>query len=105
MRIRAIPSRWKPDGRPDWPYLNARWSLPRPRLQKQVHQSLEDFVAELEAADWSYKDLPPDAGEIPRQAEAAVIEFNVEHCGIPDPRCNPEDIQFCSEEQRAEFEG
>lgn len=69
-----------------------------------VHDSLEEFVAELEAADWNYENLPSDAGTIPQQAEAAVIEFNVEYCGTPDPRCNPGDTQYCTDEQLAEFE-
>ena len=65
---------------------------------------LEEFVAALEAADWDYENLPPEAGTIPQQAEVAVIEFNVANCGTPDPRCNPGDPQYCTEEQLAEFE-
>lgn len=82
--------------------------LAPPEIEEEkalVHQSLVDFVTALEEAGWDYEGLPPDAGGIPQQADAAVTEFMVENCGIPDPRCNPEDIQFCSEEQRAQFEG
>lgn len=82
--------------------------LAPPEIEEEialVHESLVDFVAALEEAGWDYETLPQDAGEIPQQAEAAVIEFNVENCGVPDPRCNPDDTQYCTEEQLAEFEG
>ena len=88
--------------------LRRHVELAPPEIEQEItelYEAFEQFAADLEAADWDDNNLLPGQGTLPQGAEVAVIEFNVEHCGEPDPRCNPgSGAQFCTEEQLADFE-
>lgn len=81
--------------------------LAPPEIEEEIselYEAMETFVADLEAAGWNDNNLGPGEGILPEEASAAVIEFDVEHCGELDPRCNPgSGAKFCTEEQLAEF--